>query len=259
MKWLLDRPVIPPLLLLLAVLFAWHAAVVVFDIPPYLLPGPAEVARGVWHRAGPLAAAAGITGAGAACGFAASLVLGTGIALLFSQAAVIRRSCYPYAIFLQTMPIVAIAPLIVTWFGSGFHSVVMIACMISLFPVITNVTTGLITVDPGLRDLFRLHRASRAQLLGKLQIPNAVPYLVTGAKTSSGLAVVGAIVGEFFVGYGTTHHGLGFIILYAGPQLKTDQLFAATIASALLGIAMFGATTLMGKAVLGRWHETPLN
>lgn len=253
------RAVVPPLVLLMLVLVAWHSVVVALKIPPYLLPGPTDVAWGAWNRGGELARATWITGAGALCGFLASLVLGTGVALIFSQAAVIRRSCYPYAIFLQTMPIVAVAPLIVTWFGSGFHSVVMIACMISLFPVITNVTTGLITIDAGLQDLFRLHRASRGQVLLKLQIPNAIPHLVTGARTSSGLAVVGAIVGEFFVGYGTSHHGLGFIILYSGPQLKTDQLFAATIASALLGIIMFGAATLAGRAVLARWQDASLN
>ena len=224
----------------------------------------ASRARWTWRtgrgRRAELVAATGLTGAGALCGFVASVVAGHRLSRsLFSQSGVIRSSCYPYAIFLQTVPIVAIAPLIVTWFGSGFHSVVMIACIISLFPIITNVTTGLITVDAGLQDLFRLHRATRWQLLRKLQIPNAVPYLVTGARTSSGLAVVGAIVGEFFVGYGTQQHGLGFIILYAGPQLKTDQLFAATIASALLGIIMFAATTLVGKAVLAKWYEAPLN
>jgi NitT/TauT family transport system permease protein len=154
---------------------------------------------------------------------------------------------------------VAIAPLIVTWLGSGFHSVVVIACVISLFPVITNVTTGLVTVPAGLHDLFRLHRASRLQILWKLQIPNAVPHLVTGAKISSGLAVVGAIVGEFFVGYGTTQHGLGFIILYSGPQLKTDQLFAATILSACLGVMMFMLTSLVGRAVFSHGYEPPLN
>ncbi|MHB8866241.1 MAG: ABC transporter permease [Pirellulaceae bacterium] len=259
MKRFVLQHVLPPLLLLLLVLVMWQAAVTVWDLPPFLLPGPVEVARGAAKRWGDLVAAIGLTGAGAVCGFAASLVFGTATALLFSQSGTIRSSCYPYAIFLQTVPIVAIAPLIVTWFGSGFASVVLIACIISLFPIITNVTTGLIAIDPGLRDLFRLHRASRWQLLRKLQIPNAVPYLVTGARTSSGLAVVGAIVGEFFVGYGTRHHGLGFIILYAGPQLKTDQLFAATIASALLGVVMFGTTTLLGKAVLARWYEAPLN
>jgi NitT/TauT family transport system permease protein len=250
---------LPPLVLLLLVLVAWQVTVTTCGLPPYLLPGPGEVARGAAKRWSELAIATGVTGAGAVCGFAASLFLGTAIALLFSQSGIIRSGCYPYAIFLQTVPIVAIAPLIVTWFGSGFHSVVIIACIISLFPIITNVTTGLITIDAGLRDLFRLYRASRWQLLCGLQIPNAVPDLVTGARTSSGLAVVGAIVGEFFVGYGTQHHGLGFIILYAGPQLKTDQLFAATMASALLGVVMFAATTLVGKAVLARWYEAPLN
>jgi NitT/TauT family transport system permease protein len=258
MMRLLHSRVLPPLLLLSAVLVAWQAAVSGLNLPAYLLPGPIDVCRGARERAFELIQATGITGSGAVCGFTASLLLGTCVALVFSQSSVIRGSCYPYAIFLQTVPIVAIAPLIVTWFGSGFSSVVIIACIISLFPIITNVTTGLVAIDAGHRDLFRLHRASRWQMLRKLQIPNAVPHLVTGAKTSSGLAVVGAIVGEFFVGYGTTRHGLGFIILYSGPQLKTDQLFAATIASALLGVVMFAATSLAGKAVLGRWFgSTP--
>ncbi len=255
----LVRRLLPPTALLVLVVVAWHFAVVMFRVPPYLLPGPGDVGRTAWERAIQLALAGGITGAGAVCGYACSLVLGTGVALLFSQSSIIRSSCYPYAIFLQTVPIVAIAPLIVIWFGSGFHSVVMIATIISLFPVITNVTTGLITIDPGHEDLFRLHRATRWQLLRKLQVPNAVPHLVTGAKTSSGLAVVGAIVGEFFVGYGGSHSGLGFIILNAGPQLKTDQLFAATIASAVLGVVMFATTSVVGEKVLERWYGSSLN
>lgn len=259
MKRLLLQHVLPPVLLCLLVLVLWQVAVTVFDLPAYLLPGPLDVAHGASKRWAELLTATGLTGAGALCGFVASVILGTVVALLFSQSGIVRSSCYPYAIFLQTVPIVAIAPLIVTWFGSGFRSVVIVACIISLFPVITNVTTGLITVEAGLHDLFRLHRATRWQLLCKLQMPNAVPHLITGARTASGLAVVGAIVGEFFVGYGTEQPGLGFIILYAGPQLKTDQLFAATIASALLGIIMFTGTTLVGKAVLAKWYEAPLN
>ena len=259
MKRLIRSQVAPPVLLFVLTLVAWQLAVTGLRLPPYLLPGPIAVWQAARERATELLMATSMTGAGAICGFAASLLLGTGVALLFSQSPIIRVSCYPYAIFLQTVPIVAIAPLIVTWLGSGFHSVVVIACVISLFPVITNVTTGLIAIDPLHRDLFRLQRATRWQVLRKLQIPNALPHLVTGAKTSSGLAVVGAIVGEFFVGYGTTRHGLGFIILYSGPQLKIDKLFAATIASALLGVVLFSATSLIGKAALGPWYETPLD
>ena len=258
MRWL-GNTLLPPLLLLAILLLSWQVAVVTLDIPAYLLPTPVGVWSAAWGRSSEMIVATGLTGAGALCGFAASLVLGTIVALVFSQSPVVRNSCYPYAIFLQTVPIVAIAPLIVTWLGTGFRSVVVIACIISLFPIITNVTTGLISVDPGLHDLFRIYRASRWQVLWKLQIPNAIPYLVTGARVSSGLAVVGAIVGEFFVGYGAQRHGLGYTILYAGPQLKTDQLFAATIASALLGVAMFAGCSLVGKMVLGRWYEKSLN
>lgn len=249
---------LPPLLLLLVVVGAWDLFVRVFDVPPYLLPSPFGVWQASVEEAGSLAAAAGITGAGAVCGYLVSLLLGSGVAFVFAQSSAIRSGCYPYAIFLQTVPIVAIAPLVVIWFGSGFHSVVIIASIISLFPVITNVTTGLIAVDRGLEELFRLHRASRWQRLRKLQIPNAVPHLLTGAKTSSGLAVVGAIVGEFFVGYGTTQHGLGYIILHSGPQLKTAQLFAATIASAVLGVLMFGLVSFLEHRILQRWYDTPV-
>jgi len=257
-RWTL-RVLLPPLFLLAIVVGGWHLAVRLFEVPIYLLPAPADVWRAALGRSTEMTQATMITGSGALGGFFASLLLGTLVALVFSQSHAIRASCYPYAIFLQTVPIVAIAPLIVTWLGTGFRSVVVIACLISLFPVITNVTTGLIMVDPGLRDLFQVYRARRLQILLKLQIPNAIPHLVTGARVSSGLAVVGAIVGEFFVGYGTQQHGLGYIILYAGPQLKTDQLFAATIASALLGVVMFGTTTLVGKAVLARWYDAPLS
>lgn len=255
----LASALLPPLVLFVVVVVLWQLAVRLWNIPSYVLPAPWEVGTTLVRHASDLAAETAITGVGAVCGFLASLVLGTAVALVFSQSRWIRSSCYPYAIFLQTVPIVAIAPLVVIWFDYGFRSVVIIACIISLFPVIANVTTGLITIDPGLRDLFQLHRASRWQVMVKLQIPNAVPYLVTGARVSSGLAVVGAIVGEFFVGYGTSYHGLGFTILYAGPQMKTTQLVAATIASAMLGVALFAMISLAGRLVIGRWYDAPLN
>jgi NitT/TauT family transport system permease protein len=175
--------------------------------------------------------------------------------LVFSQSAWIRNSCYPYAIFLQTVPIVAIAPLVITWFDYGFHSVVIISFVLSLFPIIANATTGMVTVDPLLADLFRLHNATRWQLLVKLRLPNAVPHIVTGAKTSSGLAVVGAIVGEFFVGPGMDRYGLGSLIQQKLAQLKTAEAFAALFASTALSVAIFAAVSYTGSWVLGRWFS----
>ena len=245
----------PPLLLLAVVLAVWEAAVWAFRVPPFLLPAPHRVAGAVAAHLPDLLAAAGWTAAGAAGGFALSMAVGLGVALLFSQSAALRNSCYPYAIFLQTVPIVAIAPLILIWFGTGFRSVVLVSFIISLFPVITNGTTGLLRVDPALLDLFALHGAGRAQVLFKLRLPNAVPYLVAAARISSGLSVIGAIVGEFFAGYGAQRHGLGYLITLTSGQLKTDYLFACVLACAGLGLAIFSSVGWIGATVLRRWQE----
>jgi len=180
-------------------------------------------------------------------------VLGSIIAMVFAQSTILRRAGYPYAIFLQTVPIVAIAPLMIAIFGQNLRSVVLIAVVISLFPIITNVTAGLMAVDPKLDELFLVLRASRWQRLLKLQIPTAVPYFVTGARTSSGLAIVGAIVGEFFAGYGQQAFGLGFLIQSNNDNLRTDKLFAAVLAAALLGILIFGVINLVSQWLLKRW------
>jgi len=247
--------VLPPIALFLLVIMSWHLVVRFGHIESYLLPSPLAVARVAWTKRAELFGALTLTAACALCGFAASLVVGTLIAVAFSFSRVIKASGYPYAIFLQTVPIVAIAPLIVVWCGYGFQSVALIAFIISLFPIITNATTGLTNVDRDLVDLFELHNASRWQVLFKLRLPSAVPYLVTGARISSGMAVIGAIVGEFFAGYGATRYGLGYVIMQATNQLKTNELFAAVIASTALGMAVFTIVNIVGATVLSRWYH----
>lgn len=249
--------VIPPMVLFLIVMVAWEVIVDAFGIKKFILPSPAAVMRAAWENGRQLRTGLAFTGAAALCGFAGSLIAGTLIAIGFSQSALIRTSCYPYAIFLQTVPIMAIAPLIVLWCGTGFHSVVLVAFIISLFPIITNVTAGLVGIDPDLVDLFRLNNATRGQILWKLRLPNCVPSLFIGAKTSSGLAVVGSIVGEFFAGYSENWYGLGYLIPVWKDALKQDRLFAAILASTLLGLAMFTAVNLLSAAVLTRWYHLP--
>lgn len=248
------KTALPPLMLFALVVAIWHAVTVIFSIQSFLLPSPLVVGATAWEKRVQLASAVGLTAAGASCGFLCSLALGSLVAFLFSQSKLIRLSVYPYAIFLQTVPIVAIAPLIIIWFGNGFHSVVIVAMIISLFPIITNGATGLLAVERPLLELFAVCNATRGQILWKLRLPNAVPYLVAGARVSSGLSVVGAIVGEFFVGYGADAFGLGYLIIVTSNQLKTDYLFAAIIASALLGLAMFALISGVGNAILRRWH-----
>lgn len=254
MKQLLQV-ILPPVMMFVLVIVAWHCLVVAWDIKPFLVPKPIQVWGEIVERPGKWLSAFSLTAAAAGCGFVASLLTGTFIACVFSQSSLIRRSCYPYAIFWQTVPIVAIAPLIVVWSGAGFRSVALVSFIISVFPIITNGTTGMIAIDPDLLDLFHLYRATRWQLLWKLRLPHAVPYLVTGARTSSGLAVVGAIVGEFFAGYQSERHGLGYLILQASGLSRTDQLFVGMIASALLGLLIFGASTVFGSTILNRWSD----
>jgi NitT/TauT family transport system permease protein len=246
--------VLPPIVLFFVVLGAWQAIVQHWQIPPFLLPSPSDVGRAAHENFAKLASATGVTAAGALCGFGVSLVVGVCVAILFSQSAIIRRSFFPYAIFFQTVPIVAIAPLIVIWSGTGFRSVVLVAFIVSVFPIITNATAGLTSIDPDLLDLFRLHGASRWQTLRTLRLPGAVPSTVTGAKTSSGLAVIGAIVGEFFVGYDPSEHfGLGYLIQESTTQLKTDLVLCAVVLATVLGLIVFGTVSLTGSVILKRF------
>ena len=162
---------LPPLITLVIVLVIWHVAVRAFGIKAFLLPSPIEVAEAAWRKRVTLLQATSVTALAAIVGFLSSLLVGTATAFLFSQSRAIRSSGYPYAIFLQTVPVVAIAPLIVNWFGNGLHSVMIVAFIVSLFPIITNATTGMLAVDPDLLDLFRLHHASRWQVWTKLRLP----------------------------------------------------------------------------------------
>lgn len=246
---------LPPVGLLLAVVLTWHFVTTRFQVKAYLFPSPMQVFDVAWLRRYELAQALFVTGSAASVGFASSLLAGFVISLAFSQSSLIRRSCYPYAIFLQTMPIVAVAPLIVTWFGFGFQSVVLVSFIISLFPIITNATTGMLAVDNRFLELFEIYNATSWQRLWKLRVPNCVPFLIAGAKTSSGLSVIGAIVGEFLVGTFSSRPGLGYYITLSSQQLKTDMLFASVFACTLLGLTVFLLVNLLSHLVLKRWNS----
>jgi NitT/TauT family transport system permease protein len=254
--WLLCDRVVPPLLFLTLMIAVWHTAVLVWDLKPFLLPGPDRVWNSIAADPFKLLRAMVFTGAAAGSGFCLSLLLGIGISLVFSQSRWIRSSGYPYAIFLQTVPIVAIAPLIVHWCGRGFQSIVVTAFIISLFPIIANGTQGMLAIDPDLLDLFRLNGASRWQVLWKLRLPSAIPALCSGARTAAGLAVVGAIVGEFFAGYGGRTFGLGYLILLTSEQTRMADLFAAVLASTLLGLTIFAVVSVVTSILLHRWSDS---
>jgi NitT/TauT family transport system permease protein len=244
--------VVPPTLFLVLCLLAWEGLVRLLGIPSYLVPSPSAILGEAFEERAQLLPAAAVTLAGALGGFLASLTAGVLAAMLFAQARWIRSSLYPWAIFLQTVPIVAIAPLIVLWFGAGFRSIVLVSFLLSVFPILSNTVDGLTRIDPQLLELFRLHHASRLQTLLKLRLPHSVPFVVAGAKVAAGLTVIGAIVGEFFAGYGASRPGLGYLILQSAGQLKTELLFASVGLSTLLGLLVFLLTSLASRQILSR-------
>lgn len=235
----------PPIIAFIMLVILWESAVRLMALPVFLLPAPSVVAEAAWESRSELVNAFLLTCAAAAAGLAASIIFGTAIALCFSELSLVRRAFFPYAIFLQTVPIVAIAPIIVIWMGSGFMSIAVIAFIVSIFPMITSGTAGLSAADDDLLDLFRLHNASVWMIFWKLKLPTAVPFLLSGIRISGGLAVIGAIIGEFFAGYGSERHGLGYLVLTRSSQLKTADLFATILFSTLLGLLFFTVAGLI--------------
>ena len=243
--------VLAPVLTLILLLIAWQAIVTIGQIRPILLPGPNSVLSAATRMAPQLAQATLRTSLAAMCGLMISTCIGVLTAFVFSQSALIRRALYPYAVLIQTVPIIAVAPIIIVTCGRGFLSISLIAAIISLFPIITNTTTGLLQTDAGLLELFRLHHATRWQTLFKLRLPSSLPYLIAGVRIAGGAAIVGAIVGEFFVSDGQT--GLGSLIQTKFAAFNLSELYATVLTAALLGTTFFAAITVIGEFILQRW------
>jgi NitT/TauT family transport system permease protein len=240
-----------------ALLLLWQGAVWILRVPPYMLPTPGKVAVAIVARFPELWSALLISAEAAAGGLAASIVVGLLLALLFARSAWIRRMFLPYTILLQTVPIIAISPLIVMWAGPGLFAVSLIAFIICLAPIIANATQGLVSVDPNLVQLFVMHNASPSQVLRNLRLPHSLPSLFVGIRISSGIAVIGAITGEFFAGSSHVGQGgLGYSILYASAQLQTDYLFALVIAAIALGFSFFFIVLFFEWLFLHKWHES---
>jgi NitT/TauT family transport system permease protein len=242
-----------------ALLLLWQLVIWVFHVQKFMLPSPWAVGKAVVARFPSLLTSLAITAEESLGGLVASIIVGVLVALVFAQSRWVRTMLFPYTILLQTVPILAIAPLILMWAGAGTAAVTFIAFVISLAPIIANTTQGLISVDENLVNLFLMHNASPTQMLLKLRLPHAVPSLFVGIRIASGIAVIGAITGELFAGSSRVGEGgLGSSILYASTQLETDYLFALVFASVVLGFSFFFVVTFLEWHFLHRWHESAL-
>ena len=187
-------------------------------------------------------------------GLAVAIILGGVFAVLMSQARWMEWSFYPYAVLIQTIPVLALVPLIGFWFGFNFRSRVIVCVMIALFPIITNTLFGLKSADRGLHDVLTLRRASRWQRFVKLQLPSAAPSIFVGLRISAGLSVIGAIVGDFFFRQGEP--GLGILLDSYRATLQAERLFGAVILSSALGLTVFLVFGWLADMVVGSWHES---
>lgn len=248
-----------PALLGIAVLAAWQIAVRALDVPVYLVPAPSDIASAFAGNFASLMASLWATLQVTLIAFVLAVIGGVGLAVIFSQSRTVENTLYPYAVALQVTPVVAIAPLILIWVGYDRIelALILIAFLVSFFPILSNTTLGLKSADHNLIDLFKLYGASRWQILRRLQLPSALPYLLGAMKIAGGLALIGAVVAEFVAGSGTAT-GLAWRIIEAGNRLEIAKMFACLALLAALGIVIFAALSALEYALLRRWHESAL-
>ena len=244
-------------IVLVCLLCVWQAMVSAYHVPGYILPGPMAVLSAARGRFPSLMNSLSITTEEAAGGLIASIILGVAVAMVFAQWRWMRQLVYPYTILLQTVPIIALAPLVILWMGAGIPAVMVVTFIICLAPIIANTTQGLISVDENLVHLFVMHKATPAQVMFKLRLPNAMPNFFTGIRIAAGISVIGGLTGELFAGSTRVGEGgLGYAILYANSQMETAYMFALVLAATVLGFGFFFAVMFFEWLVLHNWHES---
>ncbi|MER8710833.1 ABC transporter permease [Mesorhizobium sp. M1295] len=251
-RWLL------PLAIMILAIWLWDRVCVWNDIPKYILPRPGVVLQTLHDDAGLLFSSLLVTLRITFLSLLLAAVGGVGLAVLFAQSKWVEMSFFPFAIVLQVTPIVAIFPLINIYVGNQTTKLLLCAWIVAFFPILSNTTLGLNSVDRNLRDLFKLNGATRWQQLRYLRLPAAMPYFLGGLKIAGGLSLIGAVVAEFVAGATGQSSGLASRIIEAGYRLNAPRLFAALILISLTGILIFLVLSLISHLILRRWHESAL-
>lgn len=259
MKKLLSIDVIAPVVVGILFLLAWEITVKTANIPPYLLPSPSLIFQTLINDWNQLFPSLIITLQITLVAFIAAVISGLIIAILFTQSKWIERSFFPYAVILQTTPIVAIAPLIIIWLRNNtFGALVVCAWIVAFFPIVSNTTVGLNSVEQNLSNLFQLYKASSWQTLIYLRLPSALPYFLSGLRISGGLALIGAVVAEFVAGTGGARSGIAYQILMSSYNLQIPRMFAALFLTTISGVIIFVILTIVSELCLSNWHESSI-
>ena len=248
--------VLPPAAVVAALVAAWDIAVRTVPLDQFVVPLPGTVWRTAVDMRADLAAAGLRTALSAAAGFAIAGAAGVLAGSVLGMSRFLMRGLYPLATLLQMVPLVAIAPLLVIWCGYGPRTAVASAAIVSVFPVLAATLDGMRGTDRGLVELFGTLRAGRVQRWWKLELPWAIPSIVTGLRVAAGLSVIGAIVGEFVGAFAGDESPVGILILSAMRENRTDLVFAAVAVAAIVGFVLFGLVSLGGWLLLRRWHAS---
>jgi putative hydroxymethylpyrimidine transport system permease protein len=252
-RWLPPLALVTLLIGLWELAARWDLVADALNIKPYLVPAPSDVGESLWTDRGLLAENLWVTVQEVVAGFAIAVVVGFGFAIVLHRSPLLRRAFYPLLLASQTIPIIAIAPILVVWLGYGIGPKLAIIALICFFPVTVNTLDGLRAVDPELPRMMRTLDASPWRTLWRVEVPSALPFAFSGAKIAAVVSVIGAVFGE----WAGADSGLGHLILTAQGQLLTARVFAAVVVLSLLAIALFAALALVERR-FGWWTPARL-
>ena len=242
-----------------AFILGWEFLVRYLEVSKFILPTPSAIVATLIADRAQILTALQYTATVTIGAFIAAVVTGIVFGVLLTQNRRIERTFWPYAVTMQVTPVVAIAPLVIIWVGLDrvWLSMLILAWMVAFFPMLSNTAIGMKSADHGLRNVFELYEASRWKRFRYLQLPSALPFILAGARISSGLSVIGAVVAEFVAGSGGSR-GLAFMIVESGTLLNIPRMFAALVMLSIFGLAIWYVTSAVQRMLLHRWHESEL-
>ncbi len=249
-RWV--REVVPPVLLIGFVLAGWQVIAERSGLSAFILPSPVRVVQAAWRTRALLGEAVGTTMIETVLGMAVALVLGVTLAALMDFSSFLRRALYPIMVASQTVQVLAIAPLLIIWFGFGLLPKVIIVVLVCFFPLAVNTADGLASADPDLIALLRAMGARRSEIWRMVRLPSALPSFFSGLRVAVTYSVVGATIGEWVGGSA----GLGLYMLRSKNALATDQVFVAIVITSILSIGLFVLVYLIERAVLPWYYST---
>ena len=234
-----------------AALGAWEAYIAFGDVPDWKLPAPSAIAEELWDERGRLLHHSWVTLKEVLVGFSIALGAGIVLATLIHMSRTMERVIYPPAIASQTLPIIVIAPLLLTWVGYGLQHKVIVVALISFFPILVNTVDGLKSTDRDLLNLMRALGANRWQMFTKAQVPHAMPFMFSGIKIAITVSVIGAVVGEW-VG---SSEGLGYLAIRSKSQFLTERVYASIFLLGMMGVGLFLVTGLAQRLLIPWYHR----